>query len=146
MEQVHDRVAGLDVHRDVVAVCVRVPGARGGTVTEKERFQTTTSALARLSGWLGERHVTLVAMEATGVYWKPVYYALECSHEVWLCNAHHVKNVPGRKTDQLTELPGGSVWWSARSPAGMARFLPRDHRRGYSAGVVDVGGGAPRVA
>jgi transposase len=104
VEQVHDRVAGLDVHRDVVAASVRVPGARGGTVTEKERFQTTTSALARLSGWLGERQVTLVAMEATGVYWKPVYYALECSHEVWLCNAHHVKYVPGRKTDLLTEL------------------------------------------
>jgi len=50
VEQIHDRVAGLDVHRDVVVACARVPGARGGTVTEKERFQTTTGALARLAG------------------------------------------------------------------------------------------------
>ena len=72
MEQVHDRVAGLDVHRDVVAACVRVAGPRGGVATEKERFQTTTVALERLDGWLADRRVSLVAMEATGVYWKPV--------------------------------------------------------------------------
>jgi transposase len=55
VEQIHDRVAGLDVHRDVVVACARVPGVRGGTVTEKERFQTTTGALARLAGWLADR-------------------------------------------------------------------------------------------
>ena len=76
MEQIHERVAGLDVHRDSVAVCVRTAGPRGGVANEKERFATTTSELARLAGWLAERQVTLVAMEATGVYWKPVYYAL----------------------------------------------------------------------
>lgn len=100
------------MHRDVVVACARVPGARGGTVTEKERFQTTTGALARLAGWLADRYVTLVAMEATGVYWKPVYYALEDSFEVWLCNAHHVKNVPGRKTDMSDAewLADGRPW------------------------------------
>ena len=77
MEQIHERVAGLDVHRDSVAACVRMTGPRGGVVSEKERFATTTTELARLAGWLAERQVTLVAMEATGVYWKPVYYALE---------------------------------------------------------------------
>jgi transposase len=121
VEQIHDRVAGLDVHRDVVAVCVRVTGPRGGTVTEKERFQTTTAALARLGGWLADRQVSLVAMEATGVYWKPVYYALERSFEVWLCNAHHVKNVPGRKTDM-----SDAEWLADVAAHGMVRpsFVP----------------------
>ena len=99
MEQICERVAGLDVHRDAVAVCVRLPGPRGGVHVEKARFTTTTSGLAVLAGWLAEREVALVAMEATGVYWKPVHYALEDRFELWLCNAHHVKNVPGRKTD-----------------------------------------------
>jgi transposase len=121
VEQVHDRVAGLDVHRDVVAACLRVPGPRGGTVTEKERFQTTTGALARLERWLTDRQVSLVAMEATGVYWKPVYYALESSFEVWLCNAHHVKNVPGRKTDM-----SDAEWLADVAAHGMIRpsFVP----------------------
>jgi transposase len=121
VEQIHDRVAGLDVHRDVVAVCARVTGPRGGTVTEKERFQTTTAALARLGGWLADRQVSLVAMEATGVYWKPVYYALESSFEVWLCNAHHVKNVPGRKTDM-----SDAEWLADVAAHGMVRpsFVP----------------------
>jgi len=68
VEQIHDRVTGLDVHRDVVAACVRMAGPRGGMVTEKERFQTTTAALTKLGDWLAERQVSLVAMEATGVY------------------------------------------------------------------------------
>jgi transposase len=72
MEQICERVAGLDVHRDAVAVCVRLPGPRGGVRVEKARFTTTTSGLAVLAGWLAEREVALAAMEATGVYWKPV--------------------------------------------------------------------------
>jgi hypothetical protein len=68
MEQIHDRVAGLDVHRDQVTVCVRTPGPRGGVRTEKARFDTTTGGLAALAGWLAGRGVTLAAMEATGVY------------------------------------------------------------------------------
>lgn len=122
MEQIHDRVAGLDVHRDVVAACVRTPGPRGGTVTEKERFQTTTGALARLGSWLVDRDVSLVAMEATGVYWKPVYYALETGpFELWLCNAQHVKNVPGRKTDM-----SDAEWLADVAAHGMVRpsFVP----------------------
>ena len=121
MEQIHDRVTGLDVHRDVVAACVRMTGPRGGTVTEKERFQTTTAALAKLVDWLAERQVSLVAMEATGVYWKPVYYALESRFEVWLCNAHHVKNVPGRKTDM-----SDAEWLADVAAHGMVRpsFVP----------------------
>ena len=99
MDQIHDRVAGLDVHRDSVVACVRATGPRGGAVTEKERCGTTTAQLSRRLGWLSERQVSLAALEATGVYWKPVSYALEGHLEVWRCNAQHVKNVPGRKTD-----------------------------------------------
>ena len=67
MEQICERVAGLDVHRDAVAVCVRTPGPRSGVRVEKARFTTTTSGLAVLAGWLAERAVALVAMEATSV-------------------------------------------------------------------------------
>ena len=121
MEQIHDRVAGLDVHRDSVAVCVRVTGPRGGAGVEKERFATTTAALARLREWLADRQVSLVVMEATGVYWKPVFYALEDSFEVWLCNAQHVKNVPGRKTDM-----SDAEWLADVAAHGMVRpsFVP----------------------
>lgn len=121
MELLYDRVAGLDVHRDSVAACVRLPGPRGGAVTDKERFKTTTAGLGRLAGWLAERQVALVAMEATGVYWKGVYYALEDRFQVWLCNAHHVKNVPGRKTDM-----SDAEWLADVAAHGMVRpsFVP----------------------
>ena len=121
MEQIHDRVAGLDVHRDQVTVCVRTPGPRGGVQTEKARFGTTTGGLAALAEWLAGHAVTLAAMEATGVYWKPVYYALEGRFAVWLCNAHHVKNVPGRKTDM-----SDAEWLADVAAHGMVRpsFVP----------------------
>jgi transposase len=101
VEQIRDRVAALDVHRDSVTVCARVPGTRRtAVVTKKARFGTTSRELVALAGWLAGQGVTTVGMEATGVYWKPVFYALEgLFEEVWLFNAHHVKNVPGRKTD-----------------------------------------------
>lgn len=67
MDQIHDRVAGLDVHRDSVTACFRQLGPQGGVVREKEQFTTTTAGLRVLSGWLAERRVELVAMEATGV-------------------------------------------------------------------------------
>jgi transposase len=72
VDQLYDRVAGLDVHRDNVVGCFRRRGPRGGVVREKERFTTTTAGLRLLEAWLGERQVQLVAMEATCVYWKPV--------------------------------------------------------------------------
>lgn len=99
MKRIRDRVAGLDVHRDQVTACVRVVES-GEVVEDKQRFSTTASGLAALGRWLADHGVTTVAMEATGVYWKPVYYALEgLFDELWLCNASHVRNVPGRKTD-----------------------------------------------
>ena len=121
MEQIHDRVAGLDVRRDQVAVCVRTPGPRGGVHMDKARFDTTAGGLAALAEWLAGQAVALAAMEATGVYWKPVYYALEGRLEVWLCNAHHVKNVPGRKTDM-----SDAEWLADVAAHGMVRpsFVP----------------------
>ncbi|HET9058940.1 MAG TPA: IS110 family transposase [Acidimicrobiales bacterium] len=99
VERIWDRVAGLDVHRDWVVGCVRAVVKKERTVS-KQKFATTSRGLAELAVWLVEADVSLVVMEATGVYWKPVYYALEgTGPELWLVNAHHVKNVPGRKTD-----------------------------------------------
>src|SRR3712207_4166963 len=98
MEVLHPRCAGLDVHRDSVVACARVAG-RGRLEHRLETFGTTTSELERLSRWLAGHRVTHVAMEATGVYWKPVWAVLAEAFELVLANAMHVKNVPGRKTD-----------------------------------------------
>ena len=100
LELVVERCAGIDVHQAQLRVCVRVPGeGRRKRVEEFATFGTTTPDLLELSEWLSQRGVTQVAMEGTGVYWKPVYYVLEADFELWLVNAQHVKNVPGRKTD-----------------------------------------------
>jgi len=99
MEMVVERCAGIDVHQAELTVCVRTPGGDGQRVEEIEAFGTTTPDLLALSDWLAARGVTQVAMEGTGVYWKPVYAVLEEGFDLWLVNAQHVKNVPGRKTD-----------------------------------------------
>ncbi|MDP9335677.1 MAG: transposase, partial [Actinomycetota bacterium] len=121
MKRIRDRVAGLDVHRDSVTACVRVVEA-SEVFEDKERFSTTVSGLAGLGSWLLDHGVSTVAMEATGVYWKPVYYALEgLFEELWLCNAMHVRNVPGRKTD-LSD----AAWLADVVAHGMVRasFVP----------------------
>lgn len=98
MEVLHARCAGLDVHKDVVMACTRV--AEGDRVRQDVRsFSTTTSGLLELAEWVAEAGCTHVAMEATGVYWKPVWHVLEGSFELLLANAQHVRNVPGRKSD-----------------------------------------------
>jgi transposase len=98
MELLHAHCAGLDVHRDTVVACVRV--ASDGQITHQiETFSTMTPGLLALSDWLSQHHVTHVAMEATGVYWKPVWHLLSNDFELVLANARDVKNVPGRKTD-----------------------------------------------
>lgn len=100
MKQIRDRVAGLDVHRDNVVACCRVQEPDGQVELTKRSFPTTRKGLGELAAFLAEHAVTTVAMEATGVYWKSPYYALEgLFAELWLCNAQHVKNVPGRKSD-----------------------------------------------
>ena len=98
MNVLHARCAGLDVHKEVVVACIRCQqGAR--VDREQRRFETTTTGLLALLTWLMEAEVTHVAMEATGVYWKPVWHILEGHVELLLANATHVRNVPGRKSD-----------------------------------------------
>jgi len=99
MERQLERVGGLDVHRDTVATCVRVPGRGRDREQHVQTFGTTAAELLRLREWLEGHGVTHVAMESTGVYWKPVYYVLEESITCLLVNAAHIKQVPGRKTD-----------------------------------------------
>ncbi len=101
MEILHPRCAGLDVHSRQVTACVRVAADRAVT-TEHREFATTTAGLLELSAWLTEAGCTHVAMEATGVYWKPVWHILEDeeSFTLVLANAQHIRNVPGRKSDR----------------------------------------------
>ena len=96
MEIIIERGCGLDVHKETVVACIMGTGVR----KEIRTYSTMTNDLLRLKGWLQETGITHVAMESTGVYWKPVFNILsEESLDLMLVNARHVKNVPGRKTD-----------------------------------------------
>jgi len=122
MQVVVERCAFLDVHRDTVMACARMPDGAGGRQEEVAEFRTTTSQLLVLSDWLVERGVTLVGMEATGVYWKPVHWILEEAIEaVWVINARHMRNVPGRKTDVAD-----ACWGAQLLEHGLVRpsFIP----------------------
>src|SRR3954462_7004608 len=99
MEALVERCAGLDVHQASVVCCVLV-GPPGCRPRKRLRpFGTTTHELGKLRAWLTEHGVTHVGMESTGIYWKPVYAALEGHFDLTVGNAHHIKNVPGLKTD-----------------------------------------------
>ena len=99
MELLHPHCAGLDVHKETVVACIRHM-VDGKVTTEVKSFSTTTQELMELSDWLSSQGVTHIAMEATGVFWKPVWHILsDGEFELLLANAAHVKNVPGRKTD-----------------------------------------------
>ncbi len=122
MKRIRDRVAGLDVHRDTVVACCRVVDPDGEVEVTKQSFATTRKGLGELAVFLSGAAVETVAMEATGVYWKSPYYALEgMFDELWLCNAQHVKNVPGRKSD-LSD----AEWLADIAAHGMVRpsFVP----------------------
>src|ERR1700722_10198765 len=98
MELLHRRCCGLDVHKETVVACLRLV-SDGKVTTEVRTFQTTTADLLRLSEWLAANECTQAAMEATGVYWKPVWHILDDGEfALVLANAAHVKDVPGRKT------------------------------------------------
>lgn len=101
MEVVYTHCCGIDVHKRSVSVCVLVPGSDGESLMKQVRqYGTTVAELLQMHDWLKECGVRQVAMESTGVYWKPVWNILETEFEVILVNAAHVKNVPGRKTDK----------------------------------------------
>ena len=99
MDLIHPCCAGLDVHKKTVVACVRRAGPDGQVVRQVLTFGTMTAELIALADWLDAQGVSHVAMESTGVYWKPVFHLLEGRFEVLLVNAHHIKQVPGRKTD-----------------------------------------------
>jgi transposase len=99
MEVLYERCAGLDVHKKTVRVCLLIPDEGGQRKKEFQTYGTTTEELLKLADWLKEQGCTHVAMEGTGVYWKPVYNLLEGVCEILVVNARHIKAVPGRKTD-----------------------------------------------
>lgn len=121
METIIERCAGLDVHKDTVVACVRTTDERGERHQETATFSTTTSGLLALHDWLARSGVKVVGMEATGVYWKPVYFMLEDDFECWLLNARHMRNVPGRKTDMAD-----AAWIAQLVEHGLVRpsFVP----------------------
>jgi transposase len=121
MEVIVERPAALDVHRAQVTACVRVPADGGARVPHLAEFQTTVRGLLALRDWLVAHRVSQVVMEATGVYWKPVWHILEDDFELMLVNARHVKQVPGRKTD-LSD----AAWLCQLAEAGLlkANFVP----------------------
>ncbi|HZJ19109.1 MAG TPA: IS110 family transposase, partial [Pricia sp.] len=121
-EQVVERGCGIDVHKKVLSATVRGTGIQ----EETRSFGSFTENIEELRDWLGENGVTHVAMESTGVYWKPVFNILEEDFEVILVNARHIKNVPGRKTDKKD-----SKWITKLLLSGLLRgsFIPPKHTR-----------------
>ena len=125
-EAVFESCAGLDVHKKSVEVTVRWLRKDGRPHSQSKSFGTFTEQLVEMREWILSKGVTHVAMESTGVYWKPVLNCLESHVEIWLVNARHVKNVPGRKTDM-----GDSQWLAKLMQAGLLEpsFIPdRDIR------------------
>jgi transposase len=149
VEVLYERVAGLDIGKKTLTVCVRTPGPRGGR-PETRTFSTMTRSLQVMRDWLVECGVTVAAMESTSTYWKGAFYCLEEVLEVWLVNAAHIKAISRRKTDvkdaewiaQLLE-PGllrPSFVPPGHPPAADADPLPgpvdgRPHPRGHPAGA-----------
>jgi transposase len=121
MDALIERCAGLDVHKKTVAVCVRLPNLAGGRLQHVRTFGTMTADLLVLRDWLTAHGVTHLALESTGVYWKPVYYVLEEAFTCLLVNAAHMHNVPGRKTDVQD-----CVWIAQLLECGLLRgsFVP----------------------
>jgi len=100
MQVVYERCAGLDVHKRTVVACATTPKADGHPQKDRQTFSTMTVEICQMRDWLKSLGVTHVAMESTGVFWKPIYNVLEGHFELLVVNAQHIKAVPGRKTDQ----------------------------------------------
>jgi len=121
MNRMLERCAGLDVHKRTVVATARIPDGAGGRQVITHTFGTTTTDLLGLRDWLDALAVTHVAMESTGVYWKPIFYVLEDGFTVLLVNAQHLKHVPGRKSDVQD-----SAWIAQLLENGLLRgsFVP----------------------
>jgi transposase len=121
MDVIHQRVAGLDVHKETIVACVRIM-VDARVSRECRTFDTTTAGLKDLLAWLTASGCSHVAMEATGVYWKPVWNILsDGTFELLVANAAHIKNVPGRKTDV-----NDATWIADLMACGLIRgsFVP----------------------
>lgn len=122
-EQVILRGCGIDVHKDMVVATISGEGLK----TETRSYKTFSSSLTELKEWLLSSGITHVAMESTGVYWKPVYKILECPDmKVWIVNARHIKYVPGHKTDKKD-----SAWICKLLLAGLLKpsYIPEREQR-----------------
>lgn len=122
MQVYAERVCGIDIGKAELKACVRVPGKRAGSFRQEVRtFSTTTRGVLALREWLLDCGVSLVGMESTGQYWRPVYYLLESVVQCWLVNPAHIKKVPGRKTD-VTD----AMWIAQLVQFGLVRpsFVP----------------------
>jgi len=129
MRIIHDKVAGLDVHKKTVVAAIIAKQEDGSWLEEKHTFGTMTADLLALSDWLMLHGVTHVAMESTGEYWKPVFNILENNFEVMVVNAQHISKVPGRKTDQ-----SDAQWIAELLQYGLLRasFIPPLGQRGVT--------------
>src|SRR5215210_3582487 len=121
MEVVNARCCGIDVHKRSVTACCLTPGPGGRPTAEVRTFETMTDGLLALGDWLERERITHVAMESTGVYWKPIWNLLEERFALLLVNAQHIKAVPGRKTDV-----GDAEWIATLLRHGLVRgsFVP----------------------
>jgi transposase len=129
MQVIYPRCAGLDVHQKTVVVTVMTTQDDGAVQREQQTFSTMTTDLLTLDDWLRQRQIEVIALESTGVYWRPVYSILEEGRTVVLVNACHMKAVPGRKTDRHRTANGSptcSVMGCSKPvsslPAPSARF------------------------
>lgn len=123
---IHPVCCGLDVHKDKISACLISIGKEGEEIHELREFETFTESLYEMTNWLIANNCPVVAMESTGVYWRPVHNVLEASMTVYLVNARHIKNVPGRKTD-LSD----SKWLAGLLRHGLLKgsFIPPDNIR-----------------
>lgn len=126
MEVIHQRCAGLDVHKKSIVACRIIPNAEGGWDKQVRSFGTMTDDLLMLADWLRVGQVTHVAMESTGVFWRPVYNLLEGEFSILVVNAQHIKFVPGRKTDVKD-----AQWIAELLQCGLlkASFIPQTAQR-----------------
>ena len=99
MQVLYERCCGLDVHKKTVVACVLITSADGQVHKQVRTAATTTAGLLALADWLAALQISHVALESTGIYWRPVFNLLEEGHTIILVNARHMRAVPGRKTD-----------------------------------------------
>ena len=141
MDVIHPRCAGIDCSKKDAKVCVRIQGqGRGAKSSTVTTWGATTAQILALREHLVAAKVSCVVIESTSDYWKPFYYLLDDALEVILVNAAAVRNLPGRKTDLLTELLQGFRGGCVPAGVRLARFAARDRRWRTTAGFGGAGG------